>query len=100
MRRPTRVSGSGTCQVLRKYCLGSVVKPARRSRRRRALQNYYVSYWPVINQYWIAGAASSILFFLSVLIHELSHTFMAQHYGMKVPSITLFAMLSSSVGPA
>lgn len=42
------------------------------------------------NQYWIAGAASSLLFFFSVLVHELSHTFMAQHYGMKVPSITLF----------
>jgi Zn-dependent protease len=42
------------------------------------------------NRLWIAGAISSVLFFLSVLIHELSHTFMAQHYGMRVPSITLF----------
>jgi len=42
------------------------------------------------NQYWIAGAVSALLFFASVLIHELSHTFMAQRYGMQVPSITLF----------
>ena len=41
-------------------------------------------------QFWIAGAVSSLLFFTSVLIHELSHTFMALHYGMTVPSITLF----------
>jgi Zn-dependent protease len=41
-------------------------------------------------QLWAAGAVSSLLFFTSVLIHELSHTFMALHYGMKVPSITLF----------
>lgn len=41
-------------------------------------------------QFWAAGAISSLLFFASVLIHELSHTFMALHYGMQVPSITLF----------
>lgn len=42
------------------------------------------------NQYWIAGAVSAVLFFASVLVHELSHTFMAQRYGMQVPAITLF----------
>ncbi len=41
-------------------------------------------------QFWIAGGVSALLFFASVLIHELSHTFMAQHYGMRVPAITLF----------
>ena len=41
-------------------------------------------------QRWIAGAVSSLLFFGSVLFHELSHTFVALHYKMRVPSITLF----------
>ncbi len=41
-------------------------------------------------QFWIAGAVSAVLFFASVLIHELSHTFVALHYRMQVPSITLF----------
>ena len=42
------------------------------------------------NQLWAAGIVSSLLFFVSVLIHELSHTFVALHFRMKVPSITLF----------
>ena len=41
-------------------------------------------------QRWIAGAVSSLLFFVSVLFHELAHTFVALHYKMRVPSITLF----------
>jgi Zn-dependent protease len=41
-------------------------------------------------QLWIAAAISSVLFFLSILLHELSHAFVAQNYGMNVPSITLF----------
>lgn len=42
------------------------------------------------NARWIAGVVSSLLFFGSVLFHELSHTFVALHYQMRVPSITLF----------
>lgn len=41
-------------------------------------------------QLWIAAAVSSVLFFVSILLHELSHAFVAQSYGMNVPSITLF----------
>src|SRR6476659_4333404 len=41
-------------------------------------------------QRWAAAAVTSVMFFLSVLLHELSHAFVAQRYGMRVPSITLF----------
>ena len=39
---------------------------------------------------WAAGIGTALLFFLSVLLHELSHAFVAQAHGMEVPSITLF----------
>ncbi len=39
---------------------------------------------------WVAGATTALAFFASVMLHELAHSFVAQHYGMKVPSITLF----------
>src|SRR5512136_3243787 len=40
--------------------------------------------------YWGIGAATSILFFVSVLLHELAHSWVAQAAGMQVKSITLF----------
>ena len=39
---------------------------------------------------WVAGAATALAFFTSVMLHELAHSFVAQYYGMRVPSITLF----------
>jgi Zn-dependent protease len=40
--------------------------------------------------YWVAGAAATLLFFLSILAHELSHAFTARLLGIRVPAITLF----------
>jgi len=41
-------------------------------------------------QHWAVGVLTSLLFFASVLFHELSHSVVAQHYKIRVVSITLF----------
>jgi Zn-dependent protease len=41
-------------------------------------------------QDWGVGTLTSVLFFSSVLFHELSHSVVAQHYKIRVLSITLF----------
>lgn len=41
-------------------------------------------------EHWAVGILTSLLFFGSVLFHELSHSVVAQHYKLKVISITLF----------
>lgn len=45
--------------------------------------------WPVA-EYWIIGAVTSILFFGSVLLHELGHSVIALYYKVPVRSISLF----------
>lgn len=47
---------------------------------------------PDLNEidYWILGVVSTVLVFFSILLHELSHSFMSQKYGIPVKSITLF----------
>jgi len=40
--------------------------------------------------YWVAGFVASLLFFLSILLHELAHSLVALRYGIDIPSITLF----------
>src|SRR5580698_6575648 len=41
-------------------------------------------------QHWALGIITSILFFASVVFHELSHTLVAKAYRIPVASITLF----------
>lgn len=40
--------------------------------------------------YWLSGLLTTLLFFASIIIHELSHSFMALRAGIKIPEITLF----------
>lgn len=41
-------------------------------------------------QHWSAGILTSVLFFASVIFHEMAHSVVAQHYKIRVVSITLF----------
>jgi len=41
-------------------------------------------------EYWLVSGVTSVLFFISILIHEFGHSFLAIHYKIKVRRITLF----------
>lgn len=58
------------------YLLADILLPS-------GLENYPV------HQYWIMGTITVLLFFLSILAHELAHSFIAIKYGIRVTSIRL-----------
>lgn len=39
---------------------------------------------------WLTALAAGVIFFVSLLAHELAHSLMARRYGIRVPRITLF----------
>lgn len=41
-------------------------------------------------RYWVMGAVAAALLFLSVLLHELGHSYVAQYYRIPIEQITLF----------
>jgi Zn-dependent protease len=41
---------------------------------------------------WLAALSTSVLFFVSLLLHELAHSALAKAQGLKVRAITLFAL--------
>jgi len=43
-----------------------------------------------IMTYWVKGVLAALLIFVSVLIHELAHSLVAQKFGVGIKSITLF----------
>jgi Zn-dependent protease/predicted transcriptional regulator len=53
---------------------------------------YFPRYYPdqSTTVYWLAGLVAALFFFASILVHELSHSFMAMRSGIKIPAITLF----------
>ncbi|MBW2982238.1 site-2 protease family protein [Candidatus Woesearchaeota archaeon] len=53
---------------------------------------FFPHYYPDLTktEYWIIGSAASILLFVSVLLHELTHSFVALRNRISVKKITLF----------
>jgi Zn-dependent protease/CBS domain-containing protein len=55
-----------------------------------------VSYYPVefkggtSIEYWVMGAVTAVLFFASIVVHELAHSWVALRYKVPVRRITLF----------
>ena len=55
-----------------------------------------VNYYPIefkggtSVEYWLMGAVTAVLFFVSILVHELAHSWVALRYKVPVNRITLF----------
>jgi Zn-dependent protease/predicted transcriptional regulator len=54
--------------------------------------NFMPQFFPGLSsaEYWTMGLAGAILLFISVLLHELSHSVLAMRFGIKVRQIMLF----------
>lgn len=54
--------------------------------------SYFPAEYPdwTAGTYWAVGIVTSLMLFVSVLIHELAHSLVARHFGIPVPRITLF----------
>ncbi|MGE5635252.1 MAG: site-2 protease family protein [Deltaproteobacteria bacterium] len=50
------------------------------------------AYYPSLNdsQYWIMGIVGAVILFVSILLHELSHSLLSIRYGIRVHQIILF----------
>ena len=50
------------------------------------------NYYPTLNesQYWMMGAIGAVILFISILLHELSHSLLSIRYGIGVHQIILF----------
>src|ERR1700722_10831049 len=57
-----------------------------------SLRTQFISQHPnwTPEEHWTLGIITSVLFFASVVFHELSHSVVAMHYKIPVQSITLF----------
>ena len=53
---------------------------------------YFPSQYPDLpaSSYWAKGLVASLLFFVSILLHELGHAVVALRHGLRTRSITLF----------
>ena len=53
---------------------------------------FFPQFFPgyLVKTYWLMGVVSALLLFVSVLLHELSHSLVAKAKNIKVESITLF----------
>jgi Zn-dependent protease/predicted transcriptional regulator len=49
-------------------------------------------YYPTLNesQYWMMGTIGAVVLFISILLHELSHSLLSIRYGIRVHQIILF----------
>ena len=54
--------------------------------------SFFPHYFPGFDTqwYWVMGMVSVVLLFVSVLLHELSHSLVARYHQIKVENITLF----------
>ena len=53
---------------------------------------YFPAHYPDLpaSSYWAKGLVASLLFFVSILLHEMGHAVVALRHGIGIRSITLF----------